>query len=72
MTKSRHQWGPDDVCKRCGIYRSGYGGGRTGSLTYYTAKGGVELADRAPSCRPTTEDIHTMGRIAQLLTGQRA
>jgi hypothetical protein len=37
----RHTWNRDDACTKCGLYRSGYQGGHTGSMTYYTADGQV-------------------------------
>jgi len=46
----RHKWNEDDCCTQCGLYRSGYGGGRTGSMKYLTADGGVR--SRAGNCTP--------------------
>jgi hypothetical protein len=50
---ARHQWRGDDTCQHCGVYRSGYSGGRTGGLTYYAWRGGPVIGDRAPACEPT-------------------
>jgi hypothetical protein len=44
----RHQWAPDDSCRRCGLRRSGYSGGRTGSMSYTPLRGPVR--DRAGAC----------------------
>jgi hypothetical protein len=46
----KHQWGKDDICKRCKLRRSGYQGGRTGSLVYVSAKGNVRSF--AGQCAP--------------------
>jgi len=46
----RHKWNDHDACVKCGTVRSGYGGGRTGQLTYYTAYGVAQ--SRAPACVP--------------------
>ena len=45
---SRHRWNEDDACTKCGLYRSGYSSGRTGSLTYYSADGAISR--RAGNC----------------------
>lgn len=34
MAVAKHQWNEADVCTACGLRRDGYGGGRTGRLTY--------------------------------------
>jgi hypothetical protein len=34
MAMEKHQWNAADVCTVCGLRRNGYGGGRTGRLTY--------------------------------------
>jgi hypothetical protein len=33
-SEKRHQWNDADVCTVCGLRRDGYGGDRTGRLTY--------------------------------------
>jgi hypothetical protein len=47
---ARHSWNADDACVQCGLYRSGFQGGRTGSLTYYSAAGSVRR--HAGPCTP--------------------
>jgi len=44
----RHKWNSHDACERCGMVRSGYSGGRTGSMSYYKANG--KTLDRAGPC----------------------
>lgn len=46
----RHTWNEHDACTKCGLYRSGYSGGRTGSTTYYSADG--QVTRRAGHCGP--------------------
>lgn len=47
----RHKWNDLNVCtnENCGIRREGYQGGRTGWLSYFSARGEY-LGTRAPSC----------------------
>lgn len=47
---TRHRWNENDACINCGIARSGYGGGRTGRMTYYIAEGDVKF--HAGNCVP--------------------
>jgi hypothetical protein len=61
----RHQWAPDDSCRRCGLRRSGYSGGRTGSMSYTPLRGPVR--DRAGACVPEREtDEQLRQRLAVL------
>jgi hypothetical protein len=39
----RHRWNENNACTRCGLFRDGFSGGRTGHLTYYSAEGFVRL-----------------------------
>ena len=51
----RHQWNDRDFCKRCGLRRSGYSGGRTGAIAYYTMDGSVKR--RAGMCVPSISPV---------------
>ena len=48
----RHLW-KDDVCKRCGLHRKGYSGGRTGQMLYFVPSASTRLFwNRAGNCVP--------------------
>lgn len=51
----RHKWNAHNACERCGLYRSGHSGGRTGSLTYLTYDGC--MVRRAGPCVVEPEDL---------------
>jgi len=61
---TRHRWNENDACANCGTVRSGYGGGRTGQLTYYTAEG--EAKSRAGSCVPPSPMLLETARLRSM------
>lgn len=64
---TRHQWGPNDACRRCGLRRSGYSGGRTGSMSYTPLHGPVRA--RAGRCLPETDEELRLRLVARLPVG---
>lgn len=56
----RHRWNDKDVCKDCGLRRSGCSARRTGSMSYYDRWG--EFAGHvAGTCVPIIPSPTTLG-----------